>query len=102
MAIKTRIKPIDVTKNCLIACTSQRNSDFLWNGCVVAKVSYGSYANYSKQGIDPVFDGLRQRTDQYVHRCIRKHDEYLLKNLNYVHVFQINNTRKLLNQRVET
>ena len=31
-----------------------------------------SEANYSKQPIDPLFDGLHRRTYQYVHRCIRK------------------------------
>ena len=48
----------------------------------------GSWANYSKQHINLVFNGLHQRTYQYVHRCIRENTmEYFLKNLNYVIVF---------------
>ena len=43
----------------------------------------GSWANYSKQHINLVFNGLHQRTYQYVHRCIRENTmEYFFKNLN--------------------
>ena len=43
--------------------------------------------NYSKRRTDPLFDGLRQSTYQYVYRRIRKHDGVLFRNFNYILVF---------------
>ena len=37
MAMKNYMKPLGVTKNCRITCTSQSKDDFVWNGCIVVK-----------------------------------------------------------------
>ena len=48
-----------------------------------------SQTNYSKQRINPLFDGLRRRTYQYVHRRIRKHDGVLFKKFKLRYCFLV-------------
>ena len=42
-----------------------------------------------KKRIDPLFDGVRRRTYQYVHRRIRKHDGVVFKKFKLCYCFLV-------------
>ena len=53
-----------------------------------------SQAHYSKQRIDPLFDGLDRRTYQYVRRRIRKYDRVLFKKFKLRDCFLFNQQKE--------